>query len=226
MPADAPRKPVSLAWPAVAVVIMALLAIIGWLLFRTAGAPATGSSPSNSPSPSATAPDAAQPVPGVNGCLGGEDASVAIYAAMKAPLTKAGAVNFLATVLRWSTLWPKPAGQQSQIGPKVLSANMLQQLSQEKIPQGSKLWADTTGAVYKVTAFSDESATIAMVMESAGTYQGQQTTATNAAVYGMTVHDGHWLLSSSDPVVPGAHNPRKNIAAVKDGGSKLPDGCA
>lgn len=226
MPADAPRKPVSFAWPAVAVVIVVLLAIIGWLLFRTAGTPATtGSSPSTSPSPGATAPDTAKPVPGVNGCLGGEDASVAIYAAMKAPLTKAGAVSFAATAERWAALWPKPAGQMDQMGPKMFSAEIVKRMKNATTLEGTKRWGDTRGSVYKVEAFDHGKATVAITVAGVGNHNGRQVSTTNATVFQLTVEDGHWFVASARGAGKAGETAQQSIASLEASATPLPRGC-
>ncbi len=229
MPPNAPRKPPAVPWPVMAVVVVVLLAVIAWLLIRSDGKDAATevrSSGSSSPAPTSIGQKrTGEQIAGVNGCLGGKDPSVAIYTALKAPLTRSGAVSFLATVERWAALWPKPDGQQAQLAPKVLSSRMVRTLDREKIPSGAKRWGDTTGSAYKITDFSGNTATIAMTVDTIATYRGQKTTATNASVYTLGTQDGHWILMSAKAPLPGTHDPRKNIAAVKEGSTQLPRGC-
>lgn len=233
MPSNAPRKPSSVPWPVMAVVVLVLLAVIAWLLVRPGGTEQATPSTSSAPAPPTTTagPTGEQTSSGngpqgVDGCLGGRDPSVAIYAALKAPLTRVGAVSFLATVERWVALWPKPSGQLDQLGPKIFDKESLQRMEAARPPKGAKRWADTTDSAYQIRSFSKKETTIAFAVDSMAKYQGQKSSAANAAVFNLSARDGHWTVASATGLATSGKDASTAIAQFKKTHARLPGGCS
>lgn len=208
--------------------VVALTAVGTWWLVRPdPKEPATHQS--TSPAPSSTSAAAASPQ-GVDGCLGGTDPAAAIEVAKSAPLTPEGAVEFLATTLRWLVQTPKPHDEWAKHASTVLSPDMVTRMADEaqNPPQGAdSSFASTTDATYKVI---QTGATTKVAFRT--TYQlvagAQQQKAEGGAVYTLKTTGGRWQLAGTDPNSAqraGSPRARTMLEQLRKSGTPLPKGC-
>lgn len=194
-------------WPLVIGTALALLAlVVGTVIVtQTMGddetPPVVATSSPGSSSAGATGSNAA----GADGCLGGVNPSRAVLKAHEqAKLDPKGAAEFAATVMRWKSQFPADEGYEKKAAEVITedAGSDLLKPHTEEGAEGSSVWVTTTGGKYRVTEFSDDAATVELVVD--GFVKSPESDdpgeVVSAARWRLAVVDGRWRAQDVDAI--------------------------
>lgn len=181
------------AWALIAVLTVLVLVALAVIVFAPRGRDGA-TAPASTPAPVATASLA-------DGCLGGvADLDRAVLTAQdEAPLTKAGAASFTATLVRWAATTPPPVGQEVT-GQQLLSQDAT--ATAKDFPSGAQelkpgviAAVDFTDGRYYIESADKTSAIVSYLGTVSGSLNGvSQGSAWVSGAAHLVVSNGTWHL--------------------------------